>query len=204
MAEAGRIVERILDEAKKTAEQIKAEADKKAQEIVNKAEKDGEAQANAILKKGLDSANEQKKRTLALSDMEKRKAVLSTKSQALKEVYDKTLAELKKYKGAKWEALMGKVLLESTETGEETILPSELDADKFTKKFVDKLNSELKEKNLKGELKLGEKQSGIVGGFILDGGSFMRNCSYDAILKRTFEQIEPEIAAILFTTEGID
>ncbi|GEM_PF-874096 len=204
MAEAGRIVERILDEAKAAAQEIEAEANQKAQEILKKAEKDGQTQANAILKKGLDTANEQKKRTNALSDMEKRKAVLRTKSDCLKELYAKALLDLVKYKGAKWETLIEKIALNSIETGDETILPSSSDADKFTAEFIDKLNAKLVAEGKKGNLKLGEKQDGFTGGFVLDGGSFMRNCSFEAILSKLVEQIEPELANILFTTEGID
>lgn len=204
MAEAGRIVERILEQAQLTINEIEAEADKKAQEILDKAEKDGEAQANTILKKGLDAANEQKRRILALSDMEKRKAILQSKSNSIKELYDKALLDLAKYKGTKWEALNKKLLLDSVETGDETILPSGNDAEKFTPEFLNNINTELKNLGKKGELKLGDKQNNISGGFLLDGVSFMKNCSYEEILDKLFEQIEPEIANILFTTEGID
>lgn len=204
MAEAGRIVERILEQAQLTINDIEAEADKKAQEILDKAEKDGEAQANTILKKGLDAANEQKRRILALSDMEKRKAILQSKSNSIKELYDKALLDLAKYKGTKWEALNKKLLLDSVETGDETILPSANDAEKFTPEFINNINAGLKAIGKKGEMKLGDKQNGISGGFLLDGGSFMKNCSYEEILDKLFEQIEPEIAKILFATEGID
>jgi V/A-type H+-transporting ATPase subunit E len=182
-AEAGKIIE----EGRAEAASIK----KKAQEDVREITSDYAGKAEA-------QAEEYTRRQLSLRELEARKAVLAEKGRLIDEVFDKALAELRERDRKSGYSLTLKLLLETVETGDEEIILSPEDSQGMGKAFVEQANNELRKAGKRGELKMSGETRPIKGGFILRRGRTEANASFDTLLAMLRDDIETEVAAILF------
>jgi V/A-type H+-transporting ATPase subunit E len=65
--------------------------------------------------------------------------------------------------------------------------------------FMDSLNAELKDKGLKGEIRLLKKEGSFRGGFILEKNGIEINNTYEALISSLRDELEFEVAKVLFS-----
>lgn len=186
-AEAGKIV----DEGRTEAGKIKAEADAEIGRIASEFGRKAKAQAEEYIR-----------RQISLRELEARKAILTEKGNLIDEVFAKALEELRQRDRKGGYALTRELLLGAIEAGDEEIILSADDKSAIGDTFVKDLNKELAKSGKRGEVTISSETRDISGGFILKRGRAETNGSFDTLLGMLRDEIETEIAGILFGGGG--
>ena len=67
-----------------------------------------------------------------------------------------------------------------------------------SKEVVEQINTELKAKGLKGEIKISETVGSFRGGFVLEKGGVEVNNTFEALVDSLKDELEFEVAQVLF------
>lgn len=193
-----RIIKRILDDAQDMSESIKAEALDKAKAVVSEAENKASHKKGQILEQARKAAGEQKWRIIGVAQLETRKNLLAAKQELIGEVFQKALKDLISLDDHRYLSIFRELLLNTVETGSENIICSPRDAKRIPDNFWQDINKTLKEQGKKGEVTLSEESRDIQGGFILQLAGVEMNCSFESLLEMNRDELEPEIADLLF------
>jgi V/A-type H+/Na+-transporting ATPase subunit E len=193
-----RIKEQILQDSQAKANSILDDAKKQALELIEKANVNARQKSEEIQKKASSDASEKLRISRSMLELEMRKDILSTKQQLIEEVFQKALDSLSKMENNEYEAILYKLIVDAVETGEEEILLSKHDKNRLPGDFSNKLNQVLVQAGKKGNLKLSDEARDIMGGFVLKTKGVEINYSFEALLRMDRDEIEPEVAAILF------
>ncbi|MGM0651179.1 MAG: V-type ATP synthase subunit E [Bacillota bacterium] len=195
---AERIVRRIMDDAEAQAESIKKEAAEKAEAVKADARKKAERREENILEQARKEAEEQKRRIVGVAQLEARKELLAAKQDLISEAFDGTLEQLVNLDDREYLSIIKKMLLNLVETGKEQVLCSAADLKRIPDSFWQEVNQELAGQGKKGELTLSLEPREIKGGFVLKADDMEINCSFEALLAMKRDELEPEVAAVLF------
>lgn len=198
MAGVEKIKEKILQDSEARANAIIADAKKQAQEIIDNANVKAAKKAEEIKKKASSDAADKLRISNSMLELEMRKDILSTKQQLIEETFKKALESLSHMNDGEYEAMLQSLVIKAVETGEEEILLSKQDKNRLSADFSNKINLNLAQIGKKGNLKFSDEARNIIGGFVLKSGGVEMNYSFEALLRMYRDEIEPEVAAILF------
>ncbi|NLG86749.1 MAG: hypothetical protein GX489_05985 [Firmicutes bacterium] len=198
MAGVEALQERIRQRAEEEAQAVKAEAQKQAADIIAKAKAKAERERAAILAKAKEDASERKRRTLAVAAMQARRLELKAKEELIDEAFSLALKKLRQLPAEKYQQLLMPILLSAVETGTEQVIVAPHDKERLDANFIAAANRELKARGKVGNLTLSPETRPIEGGFILSAGGVENNYSFELILKLSRDELEQEVAAVLF------
>jgi V/A-type H+-transporting ATPase subunit E len=182
---------KIVEEGQGEAGRVKAEADARAQKI-----------GSEFAQKAKSQAEEYVRRQISLGELEARKAILAEKGALIDEVFEKALEELRARDRKGGYALTRKLMLDAIEVGDEEVILSGEDRGGIGRAFIDDLNGELRKAGKRGEVKISEETREIRGGFVLRRGRVESNASFDTLLAMLRDEIETDVASILFGGGG--
>ncbi len=188
----------ILEEAQEEKQKLLENARVQAQDIRAKYKNKAEEILNDILEKANRAAEEKKRRILSMAQLENRKALLQAKQQIIDEVFEKAKAKLKNMSDEDYRNLIAEMLLKSVVTGNEEVVISEDDKNRITPDFIKKINEKLKSMGKQGNLRISETPGKMIGGLILKSEDMEINCTFDSLINMEREELETEIAKILF------
>lgn len=186
------IIQKILSDAKEQSNKLIEDAKNKADSTIRLAD----TYANDKMQKSIDDAKSQhgdivnRKKTVA--NLEVRKLMLSSKQKAIDEAFQNAIDKINDLKKADYLAYI-KTLLENNAQDGDMVTICEKDKSRITKTFI---NSFSKEKGIK--LSVNSDLGDFNGGIILSNGNYDKNLTLDVELKMLREEIEPEIANIIF------
>jgi len=186
MSGADKIIEKILDDARKAADETVAKAQAEAEALIAQAVISAEKEAAALLEKSEKEAGEIKRRMMSVAELDGRKHILSCKQQVIEEAFASAGDALRALEIGPYRALAERLLLENAQDGDEVLFA-----------FIAGVNQKLAQAG-KGGVRLGAERVGITGGFVLRSATMERNCSFEALLRMVREEAEPQVAAILF------
>ncbi len=195
---AERISQRILSDAQIQAEKFVAEAAEKAGAMLTEAEKEAVKRKEQILERAQKEAEEQKRRILGIAQLDARKEMLAAKQELIEEAFQQALTRLVNLEEAAYLDYLRQMLLAAMKTGGEAIILSPRDKARIPAAFWEDLTRELAATGRTGEPSLGQEAPGIQGGFILQSGGVEINNSFQALLEMQRDELEPEVAALLF------
>lgn len=195
---AERISGRILGEAQSRVKELLAEAAEKAGEIIGAAEREAAQRKEQILARTGQEIEEQKKRILGMAQLDARKEMLMAKQELIAEAFQQALQRLVNLEERTYLALLRQMLLSAVKTGEETLILSPRDKAKIPAEFWENLAKELKASGRAGKIFPGLESPEVKGGFILQSSGLEINSSFNALLSMHREELEPEVAAMLF------
>lgn len=200
--------EAIIEKIRKNAAEEAASLRKQGEERAAAAEKQtidaASAEAEEILRNAKAAAADLERREQLMTGLETRKNTLASRREVIDEAFQKALSDLCALPEERWAALIRRIVLESAETGRETLLVPEADLSRYRKPFagdtsmLEQLNAALKEKGLAGELTLLETPAKIRGGVLLSGEKYDVNGSFEMLLSLVREDCEREIYHILY------
>lgn len=197
-AGAERIIRHILDDAESKAAEIRDAAAMKSREIEEQAQKEARRRQDQILQQARSEGAERKRRIFGAARLDARKQKLAAKQELIAEAFRRSLEMLCSLDEAGYSAVMRSMLLAAAETGEEKVILSAGDRDRLPDSFWQDLNAALVKAGKKGDLTPADETRKIQGGFILQSGGVEINCSFEALLEAQREELEPEVAGILF------
>lgn len=184
------IVDRIISDAEREAENIVENAEKRAAAIIAEAEE----RAKKRLAGEKQAADERAKSILdgksATARLDSAKILLSEKRKVIDEIYSRALSGLTALSKAETLHLLGRLLAEHAEEGDEIVF-----AENFRyAEDAAKLDA-VREK----KLKVSSKKAAIDGGCMLIGKNCDKNLSYSALLASDREEYQAAIAANIFS-----
>lgn len=195
---ADRIIERILNDAKNRADEIIEAAEAEKEKVLSNARIRAERQEKHILDQAGKDAEEQKRRIIGAAQLEARKEILAAKQELISEAFNQALDKLAELDESTYLDIIGNMLLSSVETGTEKVVCSARDKKRIPASFWDEINERLARQGKQGKLAPAGETRNIRGGFILLSGGVESNCSFEAVVEMQREDLEPEVAAILF------
>lgn len=198
---AERIRQRILADARTKADAIRSEAAAAADSIMAEADKQAAANREDVLTQARKLAEEHKRRILGMSMLETRKEMLTAKQDIIENAFQQAIAKLSASDDKTYFAILRDMLIATVDTGEETVILSERDAARIPTGFWDDVNLALAAAGKKGSLSPSAETRNISGGFILRSAGVEINNSFLSLLTILRDDLEPEIAGILFTEE---
>lgn len=198
MSGAEKLQEKIMAEAKSDAEAMLANARAKEADIIAKAQAEADAKTAKILAAVDKQVSERRRRHQTIAELDARKAILAAKEELIEDTFTQAIARLQEMDTQSYTELMSAMLLAVTQTGTEEIIVSAADKPRFSPELLAQVNQELTLLGKEGSLTLAEETRETKGGFILRSGDIEINCSFAALLRMQREQLEPEVAAILF------
>ncbi len=195
---AERITRRILDEATARARAICEEVQSEAAATVAGAEKIAACTQKQVAERAAREALEQKRRISGMAELEERKELLTVKRDLLESAFRQALEQLGAMDEKAYRILLKRMLLAAVKSGDETVILSPRDLERLDREFWAELNRDLDGAGKKGLLAPATETRNLSGGFILQAGGVECNCSFDSLLKMQREELEPEVAALLF------
>lgn len=193
-----KIKETILEEANQEKEKIINEAKTQAKEIEARYKSQADQILGSILEKAKKAAEEKKRRIISMAELENRKALLKVKQEIIDEVFEKAKKKLKALPDEQYRNLIADMLMRSTVTGNEEVIISESDRQRITPEFIQEINKKLKDIGKEGNLRISDVSRDMIGGFILKSKDVEINSTFDSLIKMEREELETEIAKILF------
>lgn len=193
-----KIKETILEEAKQEKEKIINEAKTQAKDIEAKYENQASQLLDSILEKARKAAEEKKRRIISMAELENRKALLKAKQEIIDEVFERAKEKIKALPDEQYQDLIADMLMKSIITGNEEIIISESDRQRITPEFIQEINKRLKDMGKQGNLRISDASRDMIGGFILKSKDVEINSTFDSLIKMEREELETEIAKILF------
>ena len=193
-----RIKEKILEEAREEKQKIIDSAKAQARDIKAKQEQEANQIRKEMLERAKKEADDKKRRILSMAQLENRKAILRIKQQIIDEVFLKAKANFQQMPDEDYKDLIGKMLVKSVIKGDEEVIISEKDRNRISQEFLDTINEYLQSQGRKGNLKIGKTPGQMIGGFILKSEKLEVNNTFDSLINREREELETEIAKILF------
>lgn len=186
------ILDKIINDNTAIINENIKRANDTASEIISKAQADADAQV-ADFKSGLKAEyNEILRRGEVVANLDAKKILMSAKSKAVDNLFQKTLEQLALLDKKKYLAIIKNLLKKYAEDGDIVIISSQ-DKGKITQKFVDDIA-----KNMGIKLSLAKDFGNFNGGVILAGKNSDKNLSFDMELLQLREECETQISSMLF------
>ena len=193
------ILKRIREDAHKEAEGIRKEARTRAEAIVQESKKEAASVREKLLEEGKTSSLQERRRILTIANLESRKEILRRKQNLIEEAFQKASNHLKHLSDKQYQVTVKKMLLKAVESGREEVIISPRDEKRITPSFLEEVNKGLAEKGRPGKLRLSPERREFIGGFVLRSSRKEIKCTFDSLFKEKKDELEGEIARILFT-----
>lgn len=190
------LTSKILEDSEIKAKALIEEAKQEEKNILDKKKREAEIESKIIIDKADLEAKIRAERVISNAEIQVRNMKLEAKQIVLDRVFTEALERLSVISKDDTLEFIKKSLLSSDIQGnEELILGENVASDDF----VGKINSYLKELGKKGELKLSAEKRNIKGGYILAKNGIEINYTFEALVKLMRDELEAEVAGILFS-----
>jgi len=193
-----KIVEKILSDARAEAQRLVEGARAQAAQIAEHAQLEAQRQRELIVAQAQQEAQSRRAARLAEARAAARNAVLRAKRAVLAKVFEQVAERLATMPAHEYKGWLLRLLVESSETGDEEVILSSGDRQTLGETLVREANAQLAQHGKKGALKLSEETRDIGRGFVLKGRNSEINVTLKALLRRAQEELEIEVAQMLF------
>lgn len=201
MAGIEKLKNRIMKDEEEKAKQTENDANLKARDMIKKASEKAQAMIEDAKIKGLKMGEDRKGRIISSAKLEARNMKLAQKQETIDRILKLAGDAIKSMEKDKYTSFLEKLLLNNIETGEEEIVFSKNDIERLDPSFVERLNQKLLSEGKKGSLKLKDEIRDIGSGAVLINGKVEIDCSIDSQLKAIRDDLEGELADLLFENE---
>ena len=188
-----KIIDKILSDAKHDAGEMLSEALKKAEALVAAKQAEADAEYDLSVEDARKAGEEVVRRRLTVADLEVKKLLLSAKKQAVDEAFEESLKKLLALPKEEYTALVGSMIASAADDGDVVVI-SENDKNVLTKAVFDKISAKIGKK-----LTLSDTFGNFKGGVMLLGKGVDKNLTFESELALLRDEVEPEVAKIMFS-----
>ncbi|MDD7570446.1 MAG: V-type ATP synthase subunit E family protein [Faecalibacterium sp.] len=188
-----KIIDKILSDAKHDAGEMLSEALKKAEALVAAKQSEADAEYDLSVEEARKAGEEVVRRRLTVADLEVKKLLLSAKKQAVDEAFEESLKKLLALPKEEYAALVGSMIASAADDGDVVVI-SENDKNVLTKAVFDKISAKIGKK-----LTLSDTFGNFKGGVMLLGKGVDKNLTFESELALLRDEVEPEVAKIMFS-----
>lgn len=188
-----KIIDKILSDAKHDAGEMLSEALKKAEALVAAKQAEADAEYDLSVEEARKAGEEVVRRRLTVADLEVKKLLLSAKKQAVDEAFEESLKKLLALPKEEYAALVESMIASAADDGDVVVI-SENDKNVLTKAVFDKISAKIGKK-----LTLSDTFGNFKGGVMLLGKGVDKNLTFESELALLRDEVEPEVAKIMFS-----
>lgn len=188
-----KIIDKILSDATHDAGEMLSEALKKAEALVAAKQSEADAEYDLSVEEARKAGEEVVRRRLTVADLEVKKLLLSAKKQAVDEAFEESLKKLFALPKEEYTALVESMIASAADDGDVVVI-SENDKNVLTKAFFDKISAKIGKK-----LTLSDTFGNFKGGVMLLGKGVDKNLTFESELALLRDEVEPEVAKIMFS-----
>lgn len=198
MSGVDKILEKILNDARESADVITGQAELQADELRERKLHQAEKKAEDVLRAAQAEEQEILRRKQAVCDLELRKRTLAVKREAMQEAFDLAQERLLALEEERYRAFMQKLIVGCAALGDGELTVAARDAHVIDKRFVDRIEKQLKAEGTPVRLHIAGMDDSLCGGFIYAAGGMQVNCTVSAILEQQREALEASVYSVLF------
>lgn len=195
MAGTDAIINKILADAEEKASQIKTQSKIDCDEVIANAKSEAKKMMDEVLQNKQSVIDETVKRQKAVAELDAKKIVLKSKKDAIDEAFRLAKEQLNSLSSEKYFEVVSNMISTYAEDGD-VVTVSAKDKKLITKAKLDKIASAKKIK-----LTLNKEYGDFEGGVILSGNGMDKNLTFDVELKTLRDEMETEIADMIFNKE---
>ncbi len=188
-----KIIDKILSDATHDAVEMLSEALKKAEALVVAKQAEADAEYDLSVEEARKAGEEVVRRRLTVADLEVKKLLLSAKKQAVDEAFEESLKKLLALPKEEYAVLVESMIASAADDGDVVVI-SENDKNVLTKAFFDKISAKTGKK-----LTLSDTFGNFRGGVMLLGKGVDKNLTFESELALLRDEVEPEVAKIMFS-----
>ena len=188
-----KIIDKILSDATHDAGEMLSEAVKKAEALVAAKQAEADAEYDLSVEEARKAGEEVVRRRLTVADLEVKKLLLSAKKQAVDEAFEESLKKLLALPKEEYTALVESMIAFAADDGDVVVI-SENDKNVLTKAVFDKISAKIGKK-----LTLSDTFGNFRGGVMLLGKGVDKNLTFESELALLRDEVEPEVAKIMFS-----
>lgn len=188
-----KIIDKILSDATHDAGEMLSEALKKAEALVAAKQAEADAEYDISVEEARKAGEEVVRRRLTVADLEVKKLLLSAKKQAVDEAFEESLKKLLALPKEEYAALVESMIASAADDGDVVVI-SENDKNVLTKAVFDKISAKIGKK-----LTLSDTFGNFKGGVMLLGKGVDKNLTFESELALLRDEVEPEVAKIMFS-----
>ncbi len=194
-----KIIEKINKDADTEAQHIIGQGQLEANEYMKRSLAELESHCGKLLAEGNAQAQQQKKQHIQIAALDARKQILKEKQALIAKVFSQALEKLINMDDAAYSSVISNMLVNYPLTGDEEIITSAAGKKRLGDNFIKRLNNYLISKGKTGNCKWSNEHRELKGGFVIRRGKVEVNCSFEALIKSKQDDLEQEIALILFS-----
>lgn len=188
----------LADEAAAQASEIRAAAGRQAEAIRAEAEaKAARLKADSQAAAGREIELRQRQ-AAAEERLLRRQAVLAAKAELVGRAIEEAGKRLAELPDSEYRALVARLIEESAPEGSVTAAVSQRDLARLGADFFEQVGTNLTSRGRRVKFALAAQPVQIGGGVKLTGENFEVDCSFERLLERAAETLEPEVAKALF------
>jgi len=184
-----KIIKSIISDAEKLSENLLSDAKQVGEDIIKQAELTVAKITEEAQRETANRRSGAEKHGEKMAELELGKSRLALKQRFISQSFDAALQKLSALPQKDYLAIISG-LLKNAQNGDTVII---------TKKDKDIITQEFLNKNSKNKLTLSKEYGAFKGGIKLVNSEFERNFSLEVLLLRLREEIEPQLAKILFS-----
>ena len=193
------IGDRILADAKAEADRLESRANKSAAQIINEAKENGKLFVADAVDRERQRGLQEKLQKLAAAGLAARDGVISAKQEIIDEAFNRARALIEGLDEARYIEVLAGIIAANAGGGEEIVFDPR-DGD-LAKQIIDQANAALGVKGIK-PVSPAPRPRSIGKGFVFRQGKVEENFAFDLLFKSAREDLEAEIAAIIFGEPG--
>lgn len=198
MSNVKNITSKILKDAEVERDSILAAAEEEKNKIISKRVNNAKELEKEILAKAKLEANSKKERIISSAKLKVRNDKLAEKQSVMNGVFEEAINRLCSISTEEFESFIKRSILSMDIEGDENLILNEEGLKIIGLEFMDELNKALKDKGLKGEVRLLKKEGNFKGGFLLEKNGIEINSTYEALIESLRDELEFEVAKVLF------
>ena len=196
MSGLDKILEHINTEAKDAADDLILGAKEQAEKILEGAKADAQARETAIRKQSEADVSNAEKRVKSAADLKEKRMILEAKQREIEDVFAAAKEHLYNLDDEAYFETVLKMVKRYAQPQAGEIRFSAKDLARLPEGFAQKANDAI---SGKGSLTVSDTAANIKGGFILVYGDIEENCSFDALIEASKEDLQDKIGQKLFS-----
>ena len=198
MSNLDNLTSKIIRDAEVKKEEILNEANSKAEIIIKNKIEEASKNASSILEKAEIESKIIKERVLSKAELDIRNKKLQAKQELIEKVFEEAKKQLENMSAEEFQKFIRDSIMSLNIDGDEEIILNTNDRGRLPVTFLEDINSELQSKGKLGNLRFGERDYEIKGGFILSKNGIEINNSFEELVNSLKYDLEYEVGRLLF------
>lgn len=195
MSNINNMTSKIIKDAEEKSKKILASAEEEKNNILSKKINiANELKAEIVIKSEMESKSK-KSRIISSATLKARNSKLAAKQDVIKSIFAQSIDKLNNLSKEEFLEFVKNTITSLGEIGDQNLILNKEGIELVDINFINEINNSL---GKQGNIKVSNKMGAFKGGFILEKDGVEMNNTYDALVSSLVDELEFEVAGILF------